>query len=76
MKQNNIEQPSHSLLKTYLLRKEKKENQEQEKFLEVPKLSCDQISLRSNALTTRTLTSRQVSSRISTYSVLKIDPDM
>jgi hypothetical protein len=73
-RQNALENYSHNLLKTYLLRKEKKEHQDTERFLEVPKVNCDQITLRSGPLTARTLTSRQVSSRISTYSVLKIDP--
>ena len=75
-RQSHLEQNSYSLLKSYLMRKERKEHQEQERFLDIPKLNCDQLSIRSNALTARSITSRQMTSRISTSSVLRIDHEL
>lgn len=61
-----------SLLKAYLQRKERHANYQQEKFMEVPKLSIDTISLRNQTASSRTSNSRQITSRISTSTVLKI----
>jgi hypothetical protein len=69
------EKTTDSLLRSYLLRKEKHASHEQEKYAEIPKFALDPLSLRSNTISSRTSNSRQIASRISTTSVLKLELD-
>jgi hypothetical protein len=72
--ETHCEPTTKNLLKSYLLRKEKHINNEQEKYLEVPKLTIDTLTCTHTA-SSRTSHTRQITSRISTATVLKIESD-
>lgn len=59
------------LLKSYLQRKEKRDNMEGDKW-DVPRLVDNSLSLRANTISSRASNSRAICSKISTASVLKI----
>ena len=59
------------LLKSYLQRKEKRENIEGDKW-DIPRLIDNSLSLRANTISSRASNSRAICSKISTASVLKI----
>ena len=59
------------LLKSYIQRKEKRENIEGDKW-DIPRLIDNSLSLRANTISSRASNSRAICSKISTASVLKI----
>ena len=63
------ERKSNLILKSYMMRKEKYCHKEEERYIDVPKISIDQLTFRSH--TARSTDSRHLSSRISITSVLK-----
>ncbi len=52
-----------NLLKTYLVRKERHANCEQEKYIELPKISLESTSLRNNTISSQISKNRHMQSR-------------